>query len=159
MVRFHREMSLAVAGVGILIAATLPALGQQASGSLALRGTMETICYIAVNQQIDTVDIVKGTSTLTIGTVSERCNKANGFTITISSANAGALVSAAGDRAPYTVHYDNSGSRSLAEPLVVSRSEAQTTENSNNFRVKFPAKNDAIAGDYVDTITLTIAAR
>lgn len=148
-----------VGACAVAAVATLPALAQQASGSLGLRGTMETICHVVVTQNSNSVDIVKGASSLTIGSVGEKCNLGNGFKITVASANAGALVDGAGNRAPYTVQYDNSGKKSLANPVVLTRTSAKKTLSTKSFKVNFPAKPDAVAGAYGDTITVSIAAR
>ncbi len=120
---------------------------------------MESICYVVVTQTVTNVDIVKGNSGLTIGSVGEKCNRGNGFTITLSSANAGALVNEGGARAPYTVQYDNSGTRSLTTPVVLTRTSAKKTVSTKSFKVSLPAKAQALAGSYGDTITVSIAAR
>lgn len=149
----------ALAGV-LLLAISADSAMAQASGSVALRGTMETICFVEINQtSTDSIDLVKGTSNLSIGTVGEKCNRGNGFTVTISSANAGALVNAGGNRAAYTVQYDNSGKKSLATPVVLTRTSAKKTVSTKSFKVTIPANPEAIAGTYADTITVAIAAR
>lgn len=147
-----------------LVYALLPwalALPAQAAvnGGVALKGSMESICYVVVTQTVTNVDIVKGNSGLTIGSVGEKCNRGNGFTITLSSANAGALVSEGGARAPYTVQYDNSGTRSLSSPVTLTRTSAKKTVSTKSFKVSLPAKPQALAGSYGDTITVSIAAR
>lgn len=149
----------ALASALILALSTFPALAQS-NGGIGLRGTMETICFVQINQtNTNSIDLVKGANNLTIGTVGEKCNRGNGFTVTISSANAGALVNATGARAAYTVQYDNSGKKSLATPVVLTRTSAKKTVSSKSFKVTIPANPEAIAGTYADTITVAIAAR
>lgn len=149
----------ALAATLLLAASALPALAQS-NGSIGLRGTMETICFVQINQtNTNSIDLIKGTSNLTIGTVGEKCNRGNGFTVTISSANAGALVNATGARAAYTVQYDNSGVKSLTNPVVLTRTSAKKTVSTKSFKVNIPANPQAIAGTYADTITVAIAAR
>lgn len=155
----HRlTTALALVAVGMVVTAA-PTLAQQASGSVGLRGTMETICFVTVTQNNAAIDIVKGVANLTVASVGEKCNLGNGFKVSISSANAGAMVDALGNRAPYTIQYDNSGKKALTTPVVLTRTSAKKTVSTKTFKVNFTAKPDAVAGDYGDTITVTIAAR
>lgn len=131
------------------------------NGSITLTGAMETVCYLEIDQTYtDSIDLLKGTTgSFAIATVSEKCNMGNGFTVTVQSANGGSLVDASGNKVPYTVRYDNSGDQSLQTPVTLTRNNHRASGTTRNFNVKVPAKPDAVAGSYADTITVSIAAR
>lgn len=131
-----------------------------ANGSVALKGAMETICFVQINQTYtNSIDLVKGTSNLTVAKVGEKCNLGNGFKVSIISANGGSLTDASGNKVPYTINYDNSGTKSLSAAVVLTRTSAKRTVSTKNFNVTVPAKLEAVAGSYADTITVSIAAR
>ncbi|WP_207762328.1 spore coat protein U domain-containing protein [Niveispirillum lacus] len=131
-----------------------------AVNSVPIKGTVETNCTVQVSQtSTNSIDLVRGTSRLNVARVREHCNLGNGFKISITSANAGSLMDAAGNKVPYTISYDNSGVRSLAAGVVLTRTSPALVVTTKNFTVTVPAKADAIAGSYADTITISIAAR
>lgn len=131
-----------------------------ANGSVALKGAMETNCFVQINQTYtNSIDLVKGTSNLTVAKVGEKCNLGNGFKVSIISANGGSLTDASGNKVPYTINYDNSGTKSLSAAVVLTRTSAKRTVSTKNFNVTVPAKLEAVAGSYADTITVSIAAR
>lgn len=149
----------AFASALLLVAAAAPTQAQ-VSGTITLHAGMPSLCSVQVTQtNTASIDLVRGVNNLTVGRVGEQCNHDSGFTVTISSANAGALVTDDGQRVPYTVRYDNSGTVSLAQPVVLTRTRAQRTLSTKNFRVTVPAAPQAIAGSYADTIIVAIAAR
>jgi len=131
-----------------------------AASSVPIKGKMETICFVQVKQtNTNSIDLTKGATSLAVATVGEKCNLSNGFKISITSANAGSLVDTAGNKVPYTIRYDNSGTRALTTATVLTRTAAQRTVSTKTFSVTVPAKTNAIAGSYADTITVSIAAR
>ncbi len=131
-----------------------------AVSGVALKGTVEVNCTVQVSQSTTaSIDLVKGTSRLNVARVREHCNLGNGFKISITSANAGSLVDAGGNKVPYTISYDNSGVKSLSTDVVLNRTSPALIVTTKNFTVTVPAKADAIAGSYADTITISIAAR
>lgn len=149
-----------ILAVATLLAGAFSAQAAVANGNVALKGAMETICFVQINQTYtNSIDLVKGTGSLTIAKVGEKCNLGNGFTVMVQSANGGSLVDTSGNKVPYTIRYDNSGDKSLAAPVVLTRTSAKRTVSTKNFNVKVPAKADAVAGSYTDTITVSIAAR
>lgn len=150
------------AALTLLAALLTPfAAAAQDAGTVRLQGSVASNCYLVVslNGAGQALNLVAGHNNLTVGSVGEVCNRGNGFTVSIASSNSGALVSGSGERVPYTIQYDNSGVRSLATPVVLTRSFAKPTVWTRSFRVNVPATPQAIAGDYADSITLTIAAR
>jgi len=128
------------------------------SATLQLRARTPLVCELSVNDHGNYVSIINGVNNFTLGSVSEACNTTRGFTVTISSQNGGVMLNQTGQAVPYTISYDNSGVRSLATPVVLSRSHRKQRWWTRSFRVTVPAQPNAVAGDYQDLITLTIAA-
>lgn len=64
------------------------------SGTLLLKGTVAPILSIDVqaNASATTLDLVNGEPDTVIANVAEQSNAANGYTVTLSSQNAGQLV-------------------------------------------------------------------
>lgn len=148
----------------LLLAMTaLAALGAapaaRAAGTVVLKGTMVTNCGVVVDDLNATVNLTGGSTNLNVATVGEKCNDKDGYTVTVTSANGGALVNAAGTRAPYTASYSGVSGRSLATPLVLTRTKDQKSFVYRNFTVTLPPNAQLTAGSYVDTITITLAAR
>ncbi|MFC7335215.1 hypothetical protein [Rhodocista pekingensis] len=134
------------------------AAAAQSGSTIQLRGTVAVNCSVAVTDLNQTLNISGGETNKQVGTVTENCNRGNGYKITVGSANAGKLVSGAAGTSPimYTTIYD--GQSGNAGSLEVLRSQAQFNKVSS-VNVTIPASAQYIAGDYADTLTITIAAR
>jgi spore coat protein U-like protein len=153
--RFNVAKAFAFAALSfaISIANMVPA----AANSLKLRGTMETVCQLKISDFARSLNLGTGETAVTVGTVNEQCNKA-GFIVGISSVNRGALVNQQGSRIPYQVQYDGSGLLTLNGQRLWLRLSTSVGQNNKDLRVTVPARPQATAGDYSDTITVTIAA-
>ncbi|MFV3077156.1 hypothetical protein [Niveispirillum fermenti] len=138
------------AGVGVLA---------QAQGStqatLTLRASMPQSCTVALSTTSATLDLNAGVTNLPVATVEERCNASNGYTVSMVSKNGGAL-SAGGANIGYTLHYGdtNSSTGTLAAERGVSGNARQTV-----LSVSIPPGTNRQAGDYEDTVTISIAAK
>ncbi len=128
------------------------------SRTLLLGGRVPLVCSIQVNTGNPPLDILNGMTNFTVGSLSETCNRRTGFTVTISSANGGNLMNETGQTVPYTIQYDNSGVRSLAAPVVLTRNFAKLAVWTRSFRVNIAAQPNAVSGEYTDLVTVTIAA-
>lgn len=148
----------AVAALLLSTTALMPAavLAQNSVGSVSLRGTMPISCAIAVQDLGVTWNLTSGEGSKTVGSVTESCNSGNGYSISLASANSGKLKSGSNEIA-YTVDYDSSAG-SLTSQMVVQRATAQSGKKSD-LKVTVPISSQHVAGDYSDTITVTIAAR
>lgn len=137
--------------------ALLPAArAQSTGGTLTLRGTMPLSCAISVQDNNVIWDLTAGDTAKTVGSVTENCNAGNGYTVSLVSANGGKLKSGSNEIG-YSVDYD-SNAGTLSSQLVVQRASAQFAKKSD-LKVTVPASNQRVAGEYEDTITVTIAAR
>lgn len=128
------------------------------TATLQLRARAPLVCELSINDHGKFVSIINGENNFTIGSVSEACSTNRGFTLTISSQNGGVMVNQTGQTVPYTIRYDNSGVRSLANPVILNRNYRKQRWWTRSFRVNVPAQPNAVEGDYEDLITLTIAA-
>lgn len=137
--------------------ALMPAAKAQGTGgTLSLRGNMPMSCAISVQDNNVTWNLTSGEGSKTVGSVTESCNAGNGYSISLASANGGKMKSGANEIA-YAVDYD-SNAGTLTSQMVVQRATAQFGKKSD-LKVTVPISNQHVAGDYADTITVTIAAR
>jgi spore coat protein U-like protein len=151
------NVAKAFAFAALAIAFLINAVGPAFANSFKLRGTMETVCEVKIGDLSRNLNLGKGETAVTVGTVNEQCNKA-GFIVGISSTNRGALVDQRGNRIPYQVQYDGSGLLTLSSQWLWLRLAASVGQNNKELRITVPARPQATAGDYSDTIIVTIAA-
>jgi len=149
---------LAKAAAGTLIAAAFaaPAFAQNASGTIQLKGNVAQSCTITVQDLGQSLSLTAGETNKTVGYVTETCNAGNGYKITLASTNAGKLKSG-NFTIDYQVNYDGQGG-ALTSQMVIDRANAQFAKKSD-VKVTVPASSQYIAGDYADTVTVTIAAK
>ncbi|WP_348770845.1 spore coat protein U domain-containing protein [Niveispirillum sp. SYP-B3756] len=150
---FARAFALTVVTAAAFAA---PALAQNANGTIQLRGNVALSCTIAVTDLSQSLSLKTGENAKTVGNVTETCNSGNGYKITLASTNAGKLKSGNNEIA-YQVNYDNQAG-ALTTQMIVDRASAQFNKKSD-LKVTVPASTTYIAGDYSDSITVTIAAK
>lgn len=151
---------------GLLIAAIFALAGESAlaadtSGTLQLRGTVPVTCTLQVVDAGASLDLLAGEANRQVGTVSETCNAGSGYQITLSSANGGQLgggTGGTGQKVAYTVSYGDAAAAGLAQPVTVSR-PAAAFGRTQPLSVSLPAQSRLAAGDYQDSLTVTIAAK
>lgn len=142
------------------LAATAPARASgSSSGTLTVRGTVATVCTVSVQDLGKNLDLIRGASSEVVARVTENCNDGDGYTVTVTSAQSGKLVNASDPNAKigYTVDYDTAHGRSLGAPLTISHNKAAFDE-TKDLKVSVQGGTDRIAGDYSDTLTVTISA-
>ncbi len=152
---FKKIAATAVITFAILIA------GQQAraadnSGTLVVRGTVETNCTVSIQDMNAQLDLTRGASNVVVGKVTETCNDPDGYTITFSSQGGGKLKNG-NFGVEYTASYDNLSNQSLNGEMRLQRRDAAFGV-VKDLKVSVEAANDRVAGNYSDTITVTIAA-
>jgi hypothetical protein len=154
--------------VAVAVIATTMAGLAQTSGNLTISGTVANQTTIAIAPQAgyNNLDIASGTTDQVVAQVTERSNSRNGYTVTLTSANAGtgsqaSLNGTAGnsDVVNYSMEYDGVG-------VTLSGGSAQVTNASGRtpqagvvkaLSVTFAA-SWVNTDTYSDTLTLTIAA-
>ena len=154
MTKFLAKIAAAAAFAAAVAA---PAMAQNATGTIQLRGNVALSCSIAVQDLGQALSLTAGESNKTVGSVTETCNSGSGYRISLASSNAGKLKSG-NFTIDYTVSYDNAAAAALTSQLVVDRATAQFGKKSD-VKVNVPASSQYIAGDYADTVTITIAAK
>ena len=147
----------------VAVAAALFAGAAQAAdtASLDISGTVAVSCNISVRPtaKATSLDILNGETAAVVGTVTETCNSGTGYQVSLSSSNRGQLVSAATGSTPtsYTATYDDARG-TIDAGMSTTRSQAYFGR-TGDLAVSFGGNGQAIAGTYVDTINLVIAAR
>lgn len=126
-----------------------------AQGTITLRASVPATCAVSLSTGNASLNL-NSAAIVPVATVEERCNAANGYTVSLSSKNGGALSSGNASIA-YTLHYGDSSSTadgSLTAGRAVSGTARQTV-----LSVSVPAGTQRQAGDYEDTVTIAIAAK
>lgn len=149
----------------VAVGFTLAAGPSQAatSDTIQLSSTVGQDCSIVVSNKDGALDIVAGTTNKKVASITETCNETAGYTITISSANAGnlegtgALAGNAGASVDYTVSYDSASAADLATNATLVRGGAVFGAENGLF-VTVGGSSTRLAGSYEDTITVSIAA-
>ncbi len=160
------------------IAATLALLATatvsmaQLSGTLTIQGTVASVVSITVAPVAgyDSLDIVNGVTAQTVANLTERCNHKPGYTVTMTSLNAGAagntlfLADTAGgagtDTVPYSLTYNGvpvtfaSGSATLTDTNAKTPSAGVTKPLAVTLAASWVAQ-----ATYADTLTFTIAGK
>lgn len=143
----------------VVAAGSAHAASSSSSGQIKLTGSMPLICGVSVDTKNTTIDIQNGANKQVVAEITETCNDYQGYTISFTSANNGAMVqSDGGQSVDYTVNYDTASNASLKNALQLDRSTAAYGDK-HDLAVTMPASNDRAAGTYSDTVTVQIAAR
>jgi hypothetical protein len=143
-----------------LLALALMGAEPALAASMLVRGLVLKNCTIKVQDQGANINLAAGASNLQIANISETCNADDGYTITMSSAFAGALANGTGLSTGYTMSYDSADNTSLTNPVTFNHTKDQRETVNKSLRVSVPANAKAAdRGRFLDTITISIAAR
>ena len=133
------------------------------SDTLALQGSLAAVNSIAVTPSgsYSALNITGGESNTTLASVAETSNDLRGYTISMSSTNAGELknTSDGTKKTSYTISYDGaSASAPAVAPQTVKTvsSLAGLTTNTSAVKINVTAYATAPAGTYSDTITFAV---
>ena len=142
------------------ISLTLSSLSALAAttGSLLFKGTVPQVLSIAVTTETIATSLPLDTSQTNtkIATVQEKSNSQTGYKVTISSANQGKLVRTGGsEQFAYSMSYNNATLN-----LVLTNPASSAASVNKDVRITYTGvpNEQMVAGDYVDTLTFTIAA-
>jgi len=163
MTNFRKSVS-AFALMGVLAAGTAGFAPAEAASSDAvdLSSTVALDCGITVADKDGSIDLVNGENKKKVATVTENCNSVAGYTITLSSANAGnmdgtgALEGNADASIDYNVDYGSDKNLDLASNKDAVRSEAKF-DFGVDLKVSVAGNSELLAGAYEDTLTISIA--
>jgi len=142
----------------------------QTSGTLTIQGTVAASASIAVAplSGYNTLDILDGVSAQNVANITEKTNDKNGYTVTMTSLNAGASGSSlflkdtgtGSDTVPYSLTYNgvavtfSSGSSTLTS--TASRTAQAGVVKALAVTI---ASSWVNAATYADTLTFTIAGK
>lgn len=133
-------------------------------GNITLQGTVAASTSITVDAEpgYNSLNLHSDQSNLLVATVIESNNTAAGYTVTLSSANAGKLKNGSLDEISYTARYDGVAVTLSAAPVTITNQGAQTdvVNVAKEFDISYtgaPA-DELMAGTYSDTLVFTIAS-
>ena len=133
------------------------------TATLKLTGTIAPVVEIEINGATSasaTVDLLDKTAQ-PVATVTETSNDADGYDITISSANSGSLNNGTADSATYTLGYGGSSYNLSSVATVDNAGVVGSTDRAVTVTVT-DARTDAFdfaSGSYTDTVTFEITAK
>jgi hypothetical protein len=133
------------------------------TATLVLKGTVPSVLSISlVAETLATNLPLSVTQTASkVATVTEASNSATGYKVTLSSINSGKLIRSNGtEQFPYTLTYGSQGGINLSSQFVISNPQAGAVNRTQDVKISYQgvASEQMVAGDYVDTVTFTIAA-
>lgn len=129
-----------------------------------IAGTVQDTCKVKSNSAANASSLViDSTQTLqSIGTLEVWCNTGRNATTTYSSANKGKLVNADNKEVAYTLDVGNIQSGiNLSTDYTAASTDAGTgvsgASNSHDLKIKPLSTGLEYAGEYTDTITVTVS--
>jgi hypothetical protein len=147
--------------IAIMTTSSVSYAASTGTAQVLLKGVVETNCTLAVTptSKASNLSILNGESGAVVGNVTENCNSGIGYTVSLTSSNSGNLMSNAVGSSPtvYQASFDD-GTGAIASEIKTTRSTAQF-DRKGDLKISFAANPQAIAGDYSDTMNLTIAAK
>ena len=150
-----KNASLSPLVLALVAAGSVHAAGPT-SGQIIIRGTVGSICEIGVVDYGTNLDLVAGESNRAVGQVTETCNDADGYSVSFTSSEGGKMVGPLGAVSAYRVNYDTISDTSLMRDASIARPDPQWNVQ-HDLTVNVEGQNELPAGEYRDTVTVTIA--
>lgn len=146
----------------LILTLTSFSLKAATTATLLVKGVVPQILSIAVSAETIATSLPLSTSQTNtkIATIQEKSNSQTGYKVTISSANQGKLVRTGGSQQfSYSMSYNNS-TLNLNSSVVLTNSGSSAVTVNKDLKISYTgvASHLMVAGDYVDTLTFTIAA-
>ncbi len=151
-----KNASLSALAAALLVAGSAHAAVGPTSGQIIIRGTVGSICEIGVVDYGTNLDLVAGESNRAVGQVTETCNDADGYSVSFTSSEGGKMVGPLGAASAYRVNYDTISDTSLSSDASIARPDPQWNVQ-HDLTVNVEGQNELPAGEYRDTVTVTIA--
>ena len=157
----------AIVGVAALLIGGGPAQAAT-EGTLNLSGSIAAACSIVVTPTAaaSSLDLVAGETDTNVATVSENCNDADGYTVTVETDTfAGSSATLQGPetyQADFSIKYDGAGvTFTAADTPVTVTDSVDPTDGDNDVPVLINIASEAayVAGTYSAVLTFTIAAK
>lgn len=150
-----KNLTMSALVVALVAAGTAHAAGPT-SGQIIIRGTVGSICEIAVVDYGTVLDLVGGESNRPVGQVTETCNDADGYSVSFTSAEGGKMIGPRGAESEYRVNYDAISDTNLSSSASIARPDPQWNAQYD-LTVNVEGQDELPAGEYLDTVTVTIA--
>lgn len=164
---------LLMTAVAVSALSATPAMADD-KADLSIKGNIALACTVTPDERDVTVNL-DATVAQSAGSLTYRCNGANGFTRVIASDNNGQLNNAAGANrgfVPYTVTHGGGSGLAISTPVSLATPFSNTLSSSAAFvngqtgqlflNLARPATasnaNPLFAGDYTDVIRVSITA-
>lgn len=142
------------------------------TANLTLTGVVNGVLDITVIAEpaASNLDLLSSQTDLPVATVTEKSNKASGYTVSLESANAVATGSNAAslngtagnpDKLDYTLKYDGISVSFTGGSAIITDSTSTTSSSgvTKGLSMSYTANSALKEGTYEDTLTFTIAAK
>ncbi len=136
------------------------------SATLPLKGNVAGIndISIAADATAQALGITVGSSNLKVATVTETSNDKDGYDIMMSSTNGGKLVHTVDNTKNTTYQLSYNGGAMVSPTTTPTKVKEVTsltglTTATSNVNVTVTSAPNAVAGDYTDTVTLSIVGK
>jgi spore coat protein U-like protein len=149
-------VSVSTLAAALLVAASAQAAGPT-TGQIIIRGSVGAKCEIGVVDYGTNLNLVSGEANRAVGQVTETCNDPDGYSVSFTSAEGGKMVGPLGAASAYRVNYDSIADHSLAADASLARPNPQWNAQ-HELTVNVAGQDELPAGEYRDTVTVTIAA-
>lgn len=132
------------------------------TATLMLRGNIPSLMSISVNPtpEAQNLDLTSTQTDLLVARVQEVSNSNTGYSISVSSQNTGNLVHTDNSaNIPYTMKYDGQV-LNLESTATISHPSVSAVSQNKDIEISYTGQSpeEAVAGDYEDTITFSISA-
>lgn len=160
MMLHKKYLVSAIAFTALLSSSAFAAL----TGNITLQGTVAASTSIVVTPVAgyNSLNLSANQTNLSVAQVAERNNTAAGYSVTLSSANAGKLKNGSLGQITYTARYAGTNVTLAVSPVTVTTQGAQNTianiTKALDISYTGVAADTLMAGNYSDTLTFTIAA-
>lgn len=150
-------LALAALVAASFVASSAHAAVGQTSGQIIIRGTVGALCEIGVVDYGTNLNLVDGENDRAVGKVTETCNDPDGYVISFSSDRGGKMVGPRDATSRYNINYDSLRDQNLQTAAEISRPDPQWNA-AHELKVNVEGQSELPAGEYRDTVTVTIAA-
>lgn len=156
-----KKLSLMLSLVSILAAGQAQAA---LTGNVTIQGTVAAATAITVTSVTgyNSLDLSSSQTNLLVANIREVNNTAAGYSVTLTSSNAGSLKNGSIGSLAYTATYDDVAVTLSSTPQTVTTGGASTAvvNTVKPFKISYTgtAAENLMQGSYSDTLTFTIAA-
>ncbi len=167
----RNNMAKLIVASAVLLLASIPVFAAT-TGTLSLQGTVAGVLDIAVAPQPEAsaLDLSVNQANLLVANVTEKSNRKAGYTVTLTSQNAGAgsafffksADAANADTLAYTLAYNGAAVNLVAGTALITDAGAKTPAAgvTKDLRISYNGAAAFMNEDtYADTLTFTITAK